>query len=164
MNKLIKNSILAVLFTISAVGLSYCQTIDIPQLVDNFKNATDLQRTRIINDNIGKEVTGTGKAANAEEYDLFDTANDVKGTFYRISTEVQKTADNTPYQIYFLFKDKNNAADVNKGQNIAKDGKIMQINDERLLISVWIYCAELSDTDKVLFKQSQTANAPQSLP
>ncbi|MCX5712781.1 MAG: hypothetical protein NTY47_06980 [Candidatus Omnitrophica bacterium] len=164
MNKLFKISFLAALPIICLAGLSYCATIDIPQLVDNFKNATDLQRTQIINDSIGKEVTGTGKVINAEEYDLFDTTNDVKGVFFRISTEAQKTPNNTAYQIYFLFKDKDKAADADKGSTVTKNGKIMQINDERLLISIWVYCAELSDTDKTLFKQSQPPAETQSLP
>ncbi len=76
----------------------------------------------------------------------------------------QLTANNIPYQIYFLFKDKDILTDIDKGQPVTKDGKIMQINDERLLISVWIYCGELNDKDKVLFNTAQPVTAVQSLP
>ncbi|MFA6349960.1 MAG: hypothetical protein WCY12_03430 [Candidatus Omnitrophota bacterium] len=164
MNKFFKISVVITLSIMCIAGLSYAETVDIPKLVENFKNSTDLQRTAMINETIGKETTASGKVINAEEYDLFDTTNDVKGTFYRVSTEAQKTPNNTAYQVYFLFKDKDKAAGFSKGENITKDGKVMQINDERLLVSVWVYCAELNDTDKVLFRQSQPAMQTQSLP
>ncbi len=164
MNKITRIVIFTVLYITCISGLSFCEPINIAQLVDDFKNATDLQRTQIVNNNVGKELSASGKVVNVEEYDLFDTTNDVKGEFYRVSTETQKTSGSTPYQVYFMFKDKDKVADITKGENITKDGKIMQINDERLLISVWIFCAELNETDKVLFKQSQTPSATQSLP
>ncbi|MCK9604554.1 MAG: hypothetical protein M0R66_09370 [Candidatus Omnitrophica bacterium] len=133
-------------------SLAYCQAIDIAKLVDDFQNATDLQKGQILKDNLGKDISAGGMISNAGEYDFFDTANDFKGTYYQVMTEQQKTNKNTPYQLIFLFKDKDEVQDMNKGTKIQKDGQIIRILDERLQISIWLFCGDLSEDDKALLK------------
>lgn len=153
MNKIIKLFVFFLIFVLSGVSFSYTKTIDIEELVDNFQKATDLQRDQILQDNLGKEISGAGTVSNAGEYDFFDTVNDIKGTYYQVSTQQQKTKNGTPYQVIFLFKDKDSVKDIDKGQSIAKDGKIVKVDDERLQIAVWLFCGDLAENDKALFKQ-----------
>ncbi len=152
MKKILVGCLFSFVFALGIGGLAYSETMDIGGLVDNFSKATDLQRDQILKDNLGKKVSASGKVSNVGEYDLFDTSNDLKGTYYQASTEPQKTKNNVVYQLIFLFKDKDKAKDIDKGQNIQKDGKIIRIIDERLQISVWIFCGELAENDKSLIR------------
>lgn len=140
------------LFVFGVCRLCYSETADIEKLVDGFQKATDLQRDQILKDNLGKEITSSGIVNNAGEYDFFDTLNDFKGTYYQVSLQQQKTKNNIPYQLILLFKDKDKVKDIDKGQGIQKDGKIIRMIDERLQIAVWIFCGELTEADKALFK------------
>ncbi|MFA5725335.1 MAG: hypothetical protein WC937_03680 [Candidatus Omnitrophota bacterium] len=142
---------LAVLLGVS--GLSYSAVMDIEGLVNNFYKATDLQKVQVLKDSLGKEITCGGTVSNAGEYDFFDTTNDLGNTYYQVSIIPQKTKNNVPYQLVFLFKDKDKVKDIDKGQNIQQSGKIIRLLDERLQISVWIFCGELTQEDKALFKQ-----------
>ncbi|MDD5166001.1 MAG: hypothetical protein PHQ57_01265 [Candidatus Omnitrophica bacterium] len=152
MNKLTGIVILSLVLIFGVCSLAYCQAIDIAKLVDDFQSATDLQKDQILKDNLGGNISASGIISNAGEYDFFDTANDFKGTYYQVLTEQQKTNKNTPYQLIFLFKDKNEVQDMNKGTKIQKDGQIIRILDERLQISVWLFCGDLSEDDKALLK------------
>lgn len=154
MKKIIVAYAFSLIFILGATGLSYSAAIDVGDLVDSFQKATDLQRDQILGDNLGKEISAGGTVSNVGEYDFFETLNDIKGTYYQVSTEQQKTKNNTPYQVMFLFKDKEEVKNIDKGQLIRKDGKIIRIDDERLQITVWIFCGELNETDKALFKQN----------
>ncbi len=140
------------IFVFGAYCFSYAETMGIDGIIDNFQKATDLQRDQILKDNLDKEITSSGIVSNAGEYDFFDTVNDFKGTYYQVSLQQQKTKNNVPYQLIFLFKDKDKVKDINRGEAIQKDGKIIRIIDERLQISVWIFCGELTQADKALFK------------
>lgn len=147
-------SMLFLLIISGTASFCYAETMDIEGIIDSFQKATDLQKGQILADNIGKEISSGGMAGNVDEYDFFDTVNNIKGSYYRITTEQQKTKNNTPYQLVFLFKDKESVKDIDKGQSVQKDGKIIRIMDERLQVSVWIFCGELTDKDKGLFKQN----------
>jgi hypothetical protein len=133
---------------------TYCQgeTSNIEGLVEDFQKATGLQREQILNDNLGKEISTSAIATNVEEYNFFDTASGIKNTYYQVSTEKQKTKNNTTYQLIFLFKDKEKVKDIDKSQLIHKDGKIIRIIDERLQITIWVLCGDLAEGDKALFK------------
>ena len=63
-----------------------------------------------------------------------------------------ETANKVPYQIVFLFKEKDRVRDINKGEEIKKEGNIMKIIDERLQIAIWIYYGELTSKELDLFK------------
>ncbi len=131
---------------------SYCETADIKNIVDSFQNATDLQRERLLTDNVGKEITASGIVTNAGEYDFFNTTEDLRGTYYQVITAQQKTENGVPYQVTFLFRDKDKASDINKGQAFQQSGKIIKISDERLQIALWIFCNDLTDKEKILFR------------
>ena len=87
-------SALFLLFTLSAAGFCYAETVDIEGIADSFQNATDLKKSQILADNLGKEISSGGMASNVDEYDFFDTANNIKGSYYRLTTEQQKTKNN----------------------------------------------------------------------
>jgi hypothetical protein len=143
------------LLVFALTGLSYSEILDPAALVDSFQAATDIQKDGILADNIGKEIAGSGTVSNAGEYDFFDTVNDIRGIYFQATTQLQKTKNNTPYQVIFLFRDRAAIENLNKGQTIQKAGKLIRILDERLQISVWIFCGgELTDRDKSLFKQT----------
>jgi hypothetical protein len=122
-------------------------------LVDSFQKATDLQREEILKENLGKEISASGAVSNVGEYDFFDIASNLKGNYYQVSTQLQKTKGGTPYQVIFLFKDKEKLTNLNKGQDLQKDGKIIRLLDERLQITVWLFCDELTEDDKLLLRQ-----------
>lgn len=154
MRKILVGGLVSLVFILGVVKSAYCAALSIEELVDNFYKATDLQKEQILKDSLGKEISAGAKVNNAGEYDFFDTNNDVKGTYYQVTTEAQKTKNSVNYQLIFLFKDKDKAKDVDKGQKIQKDGQVIRILDERLQISVWIFCGELADKDKALFYQN----------
>ena len=107
-----------------------------------------------MNDFLGKELSCGGTVSNVGDYNFFDTVNDLGAAYYQVSTVPQKTKNNVTYQLVFLFKDKDKVKDIDKGQKIQKDGKIIRITDERLQISVWLFCGELTENDQHLFKQN----------
>ena len=144
--------ILALIFT--GAGLLHAAATDIADLADSFQKATDLQKNEILKDNLGREITVSGVVSNVGEYDFFDVASDSKGIYYQINLQQQKTKNNTPYQVVLLFKDRNAAKDINKGQDLQKDGKIIRINDERLQIAIWLLYGDLTEDDKTLFQKN----------
>ncbi|MDD5356338.1 MAG: hypothetical protein PHY56_07380, partial [Candidatus Omnitrophica bacterium] len=138
MKKILVGVLVSLAFIFGLGKFAYCATLSVEELIDNFYKATDLQKEQILKDNLGKEVSASAKVSNAGEYDFFDTNSDVNGAYYQITTEPQKTNNNVTYQLILLFKDKNKAKDINKGQKVQKEGQIIRILDERLQISVWI--------------------------
>jgi len=152
MKKIIKIFLLSLVLICGVGSWSHAKTIDIEELIDTFQKATDLQKNQILQDNTGKEISASGIVANAGEYDFFDITNDIKGIYYQLETEQQKTKNGTPYQVRFLFKDKESVKDLDKGQNVTKDGKIIRILDERLQISLWLFCGDLTEKEQKLLK------------
>ncbi|MCK9614917.1 MAG: hypothetical protein M0R48_05360 [Candidatus Omnitrophica bacterium] len=125
----------------------------IVDVVDQFKQATDLQRNQIANDFFGKPFSAEAIIANVEEYNLFSEKKDTVYKYYLVTTNEQKTLKGTPYQVVFLSKDFGSVKDLKKGQSINKNGKIIRILDERLQISLWLYDGDLSPEEKELFTQ-----------
>ena len=135
-----------------AANLAHSAEVNIGELVDQYKHATDLQRQDLENNFIGKRITASGVIENVGEYDFFDITNDTGGKYYKVLALQQETANKVPYQIVFLFKDKSRLVDLNRGEPIEKEGSIMKILDERLQIAVWIYEGELTSKELNLFK------------
>ncbi|MFA4889707.1 MAG: hypothetical protein WC628_09080 [Candidatus Omnitrophota bacterium] len=152
MKKLFLAGAFLLIFVCGIYGKSFAKNMDIKALVDNFQKGTDLQKEQILKDNLNKAISASGIVTNAGEYDFFDIVTDLKGTYCQVSTGQQKTKNNTPYQVIFLFRDKDLAKDMDKGRRIQKEGKIIRIIDERLQISLWIFCGELTKEDSTLFK------------
>ncbi len=150
-NKLIRG-FLFMLCALLISSFSYAAQLAVENIIDDFQKATSLQKAQISADSTGKEISASGQVNNVQVYNSFDTANDVGATYYQVTTEQLKTKNNSPYQVIFLFKDKDKVKDLEKGQNIQKDGKIIRLEDERLQTSLWIFCGEITAADKILFK------------
>jgi|GEM_PF-750262 len=158
MKKITLACVLSLICIFGAGAFTYCAALDIADLVESFQKSTDLQRDQIAQHNLGREISAAGIVSNAGEYDFFDTVNDIRGTYYQVITVQQLTKNNTPYQVIFLFKDKDKAQNIDRGQNVQKEGKLIRIDDERLQIALWIFCGDMSDKDAALFKKDQTTN------
>jgi hypothetical protein len=148
MMKIISLSVIILLIA----SFGYCADVNIGELVDQYKHATDLQKRDLEKNFIGKIISGSGTIENAGEYDFFDVTNSTGGKYYKVLALQQETANKVPYQLVFLFKDKDRVKDMNRGELIEKEGNIVKIVDERLQIAVWIYNGELTDRERELFK------------
>lgn len=135
-----------------AATLGYCADLNIEEIVDQYKHATDLQRQELEKHFVGKKLSANGTVENVGQYDFFDISNDTGGVYYKVLLRQQMTQNNVPYQVVFLYKDAKGVMDINRGQAFEKEGNIVKIVDERLQIAVWIYDGELTDRDRELFK------------
>lgn len=151
MKNILKSFFIGLIILGGLSSLSYAQTIT--DVVDQFKQATDLKRQDIQNQYFGNEISASGIVANVEEYNFFNEKKDMVKKYYRIITEEQKTSNDTPYQVLFLSNDLTSVKDIAKGQSITKNAKVVRITDERLNISVWLYDGEISNQEKELFAQ-----------
>jgi len=133
-------------------SISYCETITIEELVDQYQHATDLQKRELETRFIGTAVTASGVVENVGEYNFFDINTDTGEKYYKVMTQQQETAGKTPYQVVFLYKNADRLKNVSKGFQMEKEGIIINIVDERLQISVWLYEDELTARDKLLFR------------
>jgi len=139
MKHIVKN-IFVVLFLAGIIlSSSWCEAIEIEGLVNRYKKATDIQRTEIKKTCKGQEILASGTVKNAGEYNFFDEQNDIKTSFYRVVTEVQKTPQGVPYQISLLYKNVSSVKRLNKGQEIKKYGRLWKLVDDGLWIAVWLY-------------------------
>jgi hypothetical protein len=147
-----KKTILTAALMLSMVSYSYCANIDIGQLVDQYQHATDVQKQELEKSFIGTRITGRGVIDNVGEYNFFDINTDTGEKYYRVITRQQETAGKTPYQVIFIYKDKDKIKTLSKDESIEKEGTLINIVDERLQIAVWIYEDELTSRDRELFK------------
>lgn len=143
--------VLTVLAALLAASCSYCDEVDIGGLVDQYKNATDVQRAELEKHFLGSRITASGTIENVGEYNFFDINTDTGEMYYKVTTAQQETAGKTPYQVLFIYKDKASVRDLGRGERIEKEGTIINIVDERLQISVWLYEDTLTSRDKELF-------------
>jgi len=118
---------------------SWCGAVEIDELADRYREATDIQRNEIEKVVRGQEILVTGMVKNAGEYNFFDEQNDIRKSFYRVVTDVQKTPQGTPYQISLLYKNANSVKRLSKGEPIKKYGRLWKLADDGLWISVWLY-------------------------
>lgn len=147
-----KRIILIAAMILSAASYSYCAQISIGELVDQYQHATDLQKKDLEKNFIGKQITASGTVDNVAEYNFFDINTDTGEKYYRVITRQQETAGKTPYQVIFMYKDKSKITDVSRGETMEKEGTLINLVDERLQISVWIYEDGLTQKDKELFQ------------
>jgi hypothetical protein len=144
--------ILTIAMILGMASYSYCADISINELVDQYQHATDLQKRELEKNFIGKTISASGTIENVAEYNFFDINTDTGEQYYRVITRQQDTAAKTPYQVVFMYKDKEKLKNLSKGEPISKEGTIINIVDERLQISVWLYEDELTSKDRELFK------------
>ena len=143
-------SLFVIILSIASIG--YCADVNIGELVDQYKHATDLQRQELEKNFIGKKISASGTVENVGQYDFFDVSNDTGGIYYKVLLQQETTQNKVPYQVVLLYKDKESVKDINRGQIMEKEGNIVKIVDERLQIAVWIYNGEFTDRERQLFK------------
>lgn len=143
-------SLAVIVLLIASIG--YSADANIGELVDQYKHATDLQRQDLEKNFIGKKISASGTVENVGRYDFFDISNDTGGVYYKVLLQQQITQNKVPYQVVLLYKDKDSVRDIDRGQEMEKEGNIVKIVDERLQIAVWIYNGELTDRERELFK------------
>jgi len=124
---------------------------DAGALVDQFKKATDLQQQGLIKDVKNKKISAKGIVKNVEEYRTFNLNTDKGAPYYRAIAETQKSPSGNPYIVSFFYKNKDDVADINKGQAVEKTGGLLKIFDERLWVSVWIYTGNIGPEEELLF-------------
>lgn len=151
--KQILRGIFLALFSIGVIfSFSYCEELQMDAIVDQFKDATDVQRQQLRDYYRDREILGFGTVDNVREYNAFDETNDIERHYYEIITAIQKTGKGNPYKVIFLYKDLNKVKDMDKGQVIERGANILRIIDDRLWISVWLYEGELTSGEKAQFR------------
>ena len=145
-------SVSVALVALFIASFGYSANVNIGELVDQYKHATDLQRQELEKNFIGKKISASGIVENVGQYDFFDISNDTGGIYYKVLLQQQVTQNNVPYQVILLYKDKDGVKDINRGQAMEKEGNIVKIVDEKLQVAVWVYNGELTDRERELFK------------
>lgn len=141
----------SVMMSLFICSLSHCENVDVDMLVDQYAHATDLQKQELETNFLGKPIRVSGKVENVEEYNYFDVTNDVGEKYYKVTTTQQDTEARTPYQVILIYRNKDQAVDMNRGEEIEKEAVIINLIDERLQIAVWTFVGELTDKDRQLF-------------
>jgi hypothetical protein len=144
--------ILTIAIILSLVPYAHCANITVEELVDQYQHATDLQKRELEKKYIGGMISASGVIENVGEYNFFDINTDTGQQYYRVITRQQDTAAKTTYQIVFMYGNAQKLKDLSRGEQISREGVIINIVDERLQISVWIYEDELTAKDRLLFK------------
>ncbi|MDD5427639.1 MAG: hypothetical protein PHI58_00160 [Candidatus Omnitrophica bacterium] len=146
--------IVAILLFISfaVIPSLFCEDVGIDRLVDRYKNDTDVQKAEVVKEYLGKKISVSGMVNNVSSENTFDVVNDIERNYYKVVTDVENTAAGNPYRAVLIYKNKDDAAKINKGQKITFSGNIIKITDDRLYISVWLSADELTEHEIGLFK------------
>ena len=121
-----------------------------PQLVGEYKHATNLQRKQLDKHYKYAPASVEGTVKNVEDWNCFDERTDKKALYYRVVTTPQTTPEGAQYQVYVIYKDMNKAKKINEGQKINMEGALLRVVDEKIQFSVWVYADELTPEDKVM--------------
>ncbi len=140
------------LFLFATASSSFCEDVGIAQLVDKYKNDTDIQRAEVVKEYLGKKIALSGTVSDASDENTFDVVNDVERDYYKVVTTVENTAAGNPYRAVLIYKDIDKVKNLNKGQTINFSGNIIKIQDDRLYLSVWLSADELTEHERELFK------------
>ena len=146
--------IVAILLFISfaVIPSLFCEDAGITQLVDKYKNDTDVQRAEVVKEYLGKKITVSGTVNNVSSENTFDVVNDIERNYYKVVTDVENTAVGNPYRAVLIYKDQATVEKINKGQKITFSGNVIKVSDDRLYISVWLSADELTEHEIELFK------------
>lgn len=129
-----------------------CEAIDVEELVDQYGKLTDLQKTDYVNKYKNEPVSFSAVVSDVKPSDTFDERTDTSQHYYKILTDVRTTKAGNPYDVVVFYKDVNNVKDINKGQKIEKEGRLLTIIDQRLDLSIWLYEESLTQEEKAVFK------------
>lgn len=144
--------LMALLFVTAFCTFSFCEELRMDAIVDQFKEATELQRQELKQYYKDREILGCGIVENVRDYSTFDETNDIERRYYEVISTAQKTQKGNNYRVIFLYKDINKVKGFNKGQTIERNASILRIIDDRLWISVWLYEGELTAEEKAQFR------------
>jgi len=153
MPRIIRCVILTAVFLTMAAAFCYADTIGISTLVDKYKNATTVQRSRLSAKYRYHKLYADAVVKDVEIWDTFDGKTDKARRYYKAVTRRKKTRSSTPYQILIFYKDKKQADLLKKRQRISLGGSLIKIVDERLVFSVWIYAGKLTAQDKAMLNK-----------
>ena len=138
--------------TFAIIRPSFCQDVGITQLVDKYKNDTDIQRSAVEKEYLGRTITVSGMVSDVRKENTFDVVNDVKRHYYKVITNVENTPAGNPYRAVLIYKDISKVKNIDKGQKISFSGNIIRVVNERLYLSVWLSADQLTAQEKELFK------------
>jgi len=122
-----KKIILIVAIVLSMASYAYCADMSMAELVDQYQHATDMQKRELEKNFLGKKITGRGTVENVGEYNFFDINTDTGENYYRVITRQQETAGKTPYQVTFMYKDKDKIKDISRGEAMEEEGTLINI-------------------------------------
>ncbi len=161
MHKATKVIALAVFISAALIVACYPLGISIADIVSQYRNSTNLQKVQTEKDLMYQKISVSAKVQNVEPWNLFNQQSDTSTYYYKVTTYPQKTADGIPYEILVFYKDKNEAEAINKDQELSLDGALFRILDQRLIVSVFVFADELTDSDKEMLNRAyQVAGAP----
>jgi hypothetical protein len=153
-----KKILLIVMAAVFVATAASAANVTLAELMDQYWHATDVQKRELERKFIGQRMSARGVIENAGEYNFFDINTDTGEQYYRVITRQQETAARTPYQVVFMYKNKNSVVNLSKGETMDKEGVIINIVDERLQVSVWVYEDELTPRDRELFQLQYRPN------
>lgn len=131
---------------------SYCESIKAEKLVDQFYKETDLEKAHFAQTYKDDKIIVSAEVRDVKEEDTFDVVNDIKRRYYKVVTKTQKTAGDNDYAVILIYKNADKVRDIAKGQWVTKEGKLLRVVDEGLLLSVWLYEENLTKEERELFK------------
>lgn len=139
------------LYLICAASHSYCETVNIDELIGQYSEATGVQRPGIENAYRYKDIKLSGIVKDVRDWNTFDERTDTSALYYRVVTEQQATMGGVNYEALIFYKDKASVEPLSKGQKIEAGGALLKIVDEVGSFSVWVFAGSPSDEDKVMF-------------
>lgn len=150
MERAIKNILIAVSLFVFASSFAYCEAIEINDLVEEYNNATGVQKPQIEEKYRYTVFSVSGVIENVEDWNTFDERTDTAGNYYRVIARPQVTASGISYRILVFYKNKASVESLGKDQEIKTSGSLLKIIDEFGSFSIWIYADPLSPEDKVM--------------
>ncbi|MBI4708065.1 MAG: hypothetical protein HY761_09100 [Candidatus Omnitrophica bacterium] len=143
----------AVSFLFLLPVFSFCQTMNVDDLIGQYSKATEIERGQIEDTYRYKEISSNVTIKDVIDWATFDERTDKGEHFYKVVTEPQMSKAGIPYGILIFFKDKNKVEQFVKGQKIETTGSLIKIVDEVGSFSVWLYAGGLTPEDKIMFAQ-----------
>ena len=153
MKKAVKSLFSALVFAVFIFSHASSWGIDAGNLIDEYNTKTTVQKKEFERECQDKGVSVNGIVADVKKQKTFDITTDTGGLYYTVATEPQKSLRHNSYRVFIVYKDENRVNNIDKGQRIEVDGKLLWIVDERLLDSVWIYEEDLTLKEKARFRR-----------
>lgn len=131
---------------------SYGEPVNAATIVEEYYNATDLQRAGMLERHKNDALAASGIVEDVKEDETFDVTNDIRRRYYKVITEVQKGPQEKQYRVILIYKNIADVKNIVKGQKIAVEGRLLRLVDEGLYLSIWLSEENLSPEEAALFK------------